>query len=284
MNTAKADELYTLKSLPSEMIHLGGENFAIVNFFLGHSRVHIRKYVTNEDGYLQPTKDGVSISPRVWWNFQRKLTSFTSAHSILVVDKDLFMSCERRDDETYYTFQRMFQRKNQQMQFVPECVCLTENQFHKLQEHFERINQKLQERLIRNTLQHYLTLEEKKHAAAEYEDFMHSEAFNHSEFDTALRKCLTYFISVTIDRLLYCFGCEAKYTSRGMHDCFTTSRADKWTQYFTEAFFNLDWNEIAADLFSKNKVTIAYIDLYDYFSSVDIREMMEIVEKMYIQP
>jgi hypothetical protein len=102
--------LYTMDSLPSTMFHLGEDNFVSIVYFLGQTRIHIRRYVTDEDGFLHPTKDGVSLSTKVWHSFQQKIASFQFAdQQLLVIEKDLCVSCEKKDDgESIFVFQRMF--------------------------------------------------------------------------------------------------------------------------------------------------------------------------------
>ena len=66
----------------SDLQHLG------VKQFLGHTRVHVRRYVVNEDNEYQPTKDGVSLSPKTWHSLCSELESIfrhKSAEKLIVI-------------------------------------------------------------------------------------------------------------------------------------------------------------------------------------------------------
>ena len=56
----------TMDSLPDNMIHLGNSQFLVVRSFQGQTRVHVRKFVEDEIKHLYPTKNGISLTPRVW--------------------------------------------------------------------------------------------------------------------------------------------------------------------------------------------------------------------------
>ena len=62
--------------MPTDLKHIGRDIFVGVNQFLGFTRVNIRRYVVNEDGEYQPTKDGVSLSPKIWHSLCGILTQF----------------------------------------------------------------------------------------------------------------------------------------------------------------------------------------------------------------
>ncbi|GBM60545.1 hypothetical protein AVEN_37856-1 [Araneus ventricosus] len=51
----------SLSSLPKNMVHLGDGLFVAVNTFQKETRVHIRVYSTDDNGFLHPTKEGVSL-------------------------------------------------------------------------------------------------------------------------------------------------------------------------------------------------------------------------------
>ncbi|GBO20280.1 hypothetical protein AVEN_148458-1 [Araneus ventricosus] len=55
----------SLSSLPKNMVHLGDGLFVAVNTFQKQTRVHIRVYKTDDNGFLHPTKVGVSLKPEV---------------------------------------------------------------------------------------------------------------------------------------------------------------------------------------------------------------------------
>lgn len=64
------ETLYTRESLPCNMFRLGGDIFGSVVFFLSHTRVHIRRFYTDQEGFLHPSKNGVSFPLQCGTNFR----------------------------------------------------------------------------------------------------------------------------------------------------------------------------------------------------------------------
>ncbi|KAG8173967.1 hypothetical protein JTE90_007378 [Oedothorax gibbosus] len=60
--SSRAESNMTLANLPQNMIHLGDSQFLVVRSFLGNTRVHIRKFIENDEKELIPTKNGVSLA------------------------------------------------------------------------------------------------------------------------------------------------------------------------------------------------------------------------------
>ncbi|GBM11137.1 hypothetical protein AVEN_243010-1 [Araneus ventricosus] len=58
------------------MVHLGDGFFPAVNTFQKETRVHIRVYSTDDNGFLHPTKEGVSLKPEVWSSVLSSLRTF----------------------------------------------------------------------------------------------------------------------------------------------------------------------------------------------------------------
>ncbi|GBL86961.1 hypothetical protein AVEN_27960-1 [Araneus ventricosus] len=56
----------TADSIPPNHYHLGVDNYAVVSDFGDVINVHIRKFRTDENGKIFPTKNAVSFSPFVW--------------------------------------------------------------------------------------------------------------------------------------------------------------------------------------------------------------------------
>ena len=78
---------YTTDSLLFKILFLWGGKFLSIAFFLSYTHVHLWRYGTDDEGFLHPTKDGVSLSPSVWHWFQQKCY-YLPGH-FLIVDKDM---------------------------------------------------------------------------------------------------------------------------------------------------------------------------------------------------
>lgn len=144
----------------SDMKHLGGNNFVCVNHFLGLTRDHIRRFVFN--GELQPTKDGVSLSPKTWHSLCGELKTISNHNSLekmFVIEKDLCIFKQIKDGVTTYVFQCLFQRKNFSMQFVPKFVVLNSLEFGKLYDNVSAITNRLKETLITYSVAYFVQQE-----------------------------------------------------------------------------------------------------------------------------
>ena len=67
----------SMDNLPDNVIPLGNSQFLVVRSFQGHTRIHIRKFF-EDNRQLHPTKDGVSLAPRVWVTLTEKLPKLLS--------------------------------------------------------------------------------------------------------------------------------------------------------------------------------------------------------------
>ena len=117
-----------MDNLPDNFIHLGGSEFLVVRSFVGHTRIHVRKFIENDNKLLVPTKDGVSLSPRVWIALTEKLPKLLSKRYferypndyVDVVERDLCIFKNTISDgvmeKTEIILQRMFQRKDKSFQ------------------------------------------------------------------------------------------------------------------------------------------------------------------------
>lgn len=78
------ETFYKRNLLTSDMLHLNGDHYvcSVIVFFLSHRRVHIRRYATDQEGFLHSSKNGVSLSPSV-------LHSFNFSDQFLIIDEDL---------------------------------------------------------------------------------------------------------------------------------------------------------------------------------------------------
>ncbi|GBL90640.1 hypothetical protein AVEN_219310-1 [Araneus ventricosus] len=103
----------SLSSLPKNMVHLGDGLFAAVNTFQKETRVHIRVYSTDENGFLHPTKEGVSLKPEVWSSVLSSLRTFpalTEPDAVTVLKKDVCISIRLQELSNALLVYRDFSR------------------------------------------------------------------------------------------------------------------------------------------------------------------------------
>lgn len=275
---------YTLDSLPTDMVHLGSENFVLVSGFIGQTRIHVRRHVCDEDGYYHPTKDGISLSPKVWLSFCGEVNEILNCklpEKVFVIDRDLCVCKQTKDDVQLFIFQRLFQKKNLSMQFVPECVVLRGPELGKLADKKNFITECVKSNLITYTLSFNLD-KEIKHSKLNLKTSDYSEGF--LQLIESLGQCLCVFITLKITELINCFGCRENYQANFMHDCTLLSREQKFEQYFDRALFLLNWNDLAKDILQKNlNIDYDYV-LYqqEFFDAIDADGLFKSIKKMYI--
>ena len=270
--------------IPTDLIHLGGDIFAGVNQFLGLTRVNIRRYVVNEDGEYQPTKDGVSLSPKIWHSLCGDLKSILrhkSPEKVFVIEKDLCISKQLKDGVTVFVLQRLFQRKNCSMQFVPEFVALRGPEFAKLFDSVSEITKQLKEGLITYSLAYFI---QKELDNPNVQLDTTENTSDYLEFSESLCKCLCVSITLKITELTKCFGCHDFFDEDFMHDCISTTRSEKWSAFFEQALYLIDMKDVASDVVKKNlNLDFNYVlGQLEYFDALDVEGFFKSVEKMYI--
>ncbi|GBO02703.1 hypothetical protein AVEN_177180-1 [Araneus ventricosus] len=101
---------FTVDSIPQHHYHLGEDNYAVVSDFGDVLNVHIRKFKTNENGRISPTKNAVSFSPYVWESLVAEMViSSLPFHlfqtgKVLIVRDTLFLSTEWIEDKPFISF------------------------------------------------------------------------------------------------------------------------------------------------------------------------------------
>ena len=268
----------------SDRKHLGGENFVSVNHFLGQTRVHIRRYVRDDDGELHPTKDGVSLTPIVWHFLcaeLRFICNDKSPEKMFVIKKDLCISKQLKDGANVYVFQRLFQRKNLSMQFIPEFVVLQGAELGKLYDSVSVITDCVKDSLVTYSLE-YCIAQELKNPSLGLNPVDKPDPF--LDLMDSLRKCLTVSLTLKIAELLKCFGCREFYDAKFMHDCYTISRSEKWSENFDQALFSIDMRDIAKDIVKKN-LTLDFdlvLGQQEFFDAIDVKKLFESIQQTYV--
>lgn len=267
-----------------DMKYLGGEKFLSVNHFLGQTRVHIRRYIVDSDGELQPTKDGVSLTPKVWQSLCREIKTILkhkSAEKTTVIETDLCISKQVKDNVELYVFQRLFRKKNNSLQFVPEHVVLNLPELEKIVDHMGDITDRVKDGLITYSLSYYM-YDELNNVNLQLNPLDNSDSF--LELLDSLSKCLAEAMTIKITELINCFGCRESYQASFMHDCCTKSRTEKWLEYADLALYSINLRDVASDIIQKNlNIDFKYVlGQAEFFDSLIIPKIWESVQKIYV--
>lgn len=255
---------------------LGDDFYVVVNSFKGFTRVHIRKYVPDNDGCLRPTKDGISVSPIVWNSLIKEFFKFRGSECLdnsIVVNRDLCVSAQSVNGEQVFVLQRLFQRKNLRFEFTPKHIVLNRSQFTKLVFDATAITNKVCETLIKGTLCGFI-YDEMNNSKIVFEELKYPFI---PDVTDSLVKCIATAVTLKISEL---YDSREK---RFMQD-FLMSRAEKFNEFFDQSLFQLDWHQIAKDFVEKNNncdISTA-IHQEEFFDGLDIIKLFNNIEKMYI--
>lgn len=282
--SSSGNAVYSLDSLPKDMVHLGGENFLKVTGFLGHTRVHIRRHACDDNGLYHPTKDGISLSPKVWHSFCREVNNILNhriSDKVFVIDRDLCVSKQMEDGIELFVFQRLFQRKNLSMQFVPEHVVLRGSEMAKLVDNKNFITECVKDALITYTLFFNITNELSK-PNWDFKPDENCDGF--LQLIESLGKCLCISITRKIVEIINCFGCRDHFQVDFMHDCMSNSRTEQFDEYFEQALFQINLKDVAKD-FVQNNLNVDFnfvLEQQEFFDAVDTKGLFKSIKKMYI--
>ncbi|GBN01328.1 hypothetical protein AVEN_24146-1 [Araneus ventricosus] len=117
-------ESFTSDSILPHHYHIGEETYAVVSDFGDVLNVHIRKFRTDENGTILPTKDAVSFSPFVRESLVTEMDNASlPSHTgkVVIVRDTLFLSTAWIEDKPFISFQRYVTKVN----FHDNFSCLT---------------------------------------------------------------------------------------------------------------------------------------------------------------
>lgn len=283
----KGELIYTLDTLPTWMMHLGDYNMVEVNCFSGYPRVDIRKYVPDEKEGLHPTKEGVSVSPDVWDSLLEELNSILNKDSkdMVIVKKDLCLSRQLVDGETLVSLQRLFQRRNHSLEFIPKWIVLKPKHVNKLDKCSEDISQIVKEAFIRLTMDSFVKKELENFSQSHCAEIEPDNPEGFSELFKVLVKCMKQCIATRIFELFQCDGCKEP-TPFNFHSCLNMSIEDKFADYFISALYTLDWKQLSHEFVKENVSNCHFQNLifsFDFFSNLDVNNLFKEIEDLYIQ-
>lgn len=283
--------IYTLETLPPWMFHIGDLTIASVSCFSGTTRIHIRKYVPDDFAGLHPTKEGISVSPEVWESLLQQLFSFSNHRDdkILIVKRDICLSRQSENNETLLCLQRLFQRKDYTLEFIPQRIVLNLGQLHKLDSCSDMIRTIWKEKLFTNSMRHFV---HKEIGDSYYNDTHHVDEMQDylerlRELMHGLTKCFKKHISAKISELSPCTACHGIYEFKPFsHTCEASSPEEKFINYFDKALYFLDWELLSKDFVSENISCPHFKRLVlslNFFELLDVKNLFADVKAMYIE-
>ncbi|GBM67573.1 hypothetical protein AVEN_73703-1 [Araneus ventricosus] len=143
-----------MDSLPSDLLHLGGDVFTYLNTFRKQTHVHIQHFSEDSSGVQHPTKNGVSLKLSVWSDLLRKLCHFrlTDSDAVLAIKKGVSVFNQTVDDNVCVVMQRLYQKKDLSYKLLPEKFVLRDVEFHKFCGSHERVLEIIKNKLLSYTL------------------------------------------------------------------------------------------------------------------------------------
>ncbi|GBN04877.1 hypothetical protein AVEN_124488-1 [Araneus ventricosus] len=145
--------VFTADSIPQHHYHLGEDNYAMVSDSGDVLNVHIRKFKTNKNGRIFPTKNGVSFSPYMW----ESLITIRDGKSANRQRHSL--STAWTENKPFISFQRYATKVNFSRQFLSSVCLLTETEWNQLQFIRIKINESSKSLLFSNFLRKKIPLE-----------------------------------------------------------------------------------------------------------------------------
>jgi hypothetical protein len=251
--------------------------------------VHIRKFIENDTKLLLPTKDGVSLTSRVWIALTEKLPKLLSKryfdrypdNYVEVVERDL---CIVKDTITSpvecieIMLQRLFQRRDKSFHFVPETVHLDEQQCYILLSSVLRVKDLVEISLLTVTLRHHVEKLVLKQASPEARAYvLHPYNVGLVETLDSLRKCFLEFISLKMNELAPCYGCDEV-------PCSCHSKEELLNVFFNSALFEIDYSELAQKFVSENMHYMYFVNLIltrDFFTNINVPSFLNDVKNMF---
>ena len=281
---------FTMDNLPDSVIHLGHSQFLVVRSFQGHTRVHIRKFVENEAKQLHPTKDGVSLTPRVWAAAVEKLPKLLSKryfdrypdNYVDVIERDLCIFKNTISDgpveRIEIMLQRMFQRRDRSFQFVPETVHLDEQQCYVLLSSCHRVKELIENSLLTVTLRHHVEKLVLEQASAEAQGYI-AQPYSKGLYETtdSLRKCFFECLSLQIKEMAPCYGCDEM-------PCTCHTAEELLNTYFETALYVLNYDELAQNFVGKNMHQEYFVNIIlckNFFLTIDVSSFLTHVKRQY---
>lgn len=292
-----ANEKMGVESSPQsdDMMHLGDNVFAFVNTFQKNTRVLIRRYKSDGNGILHPTRDGVSLEPDEWSslisslreNLSRKLVE--EPDFVFVVKKGVCVFNETVNGNICISVQKLFKSELEVYQLMSERVVLYESQIDKLCYVASCISRTVKEKLITYTLKkHILSEMEKKYpSVGGLSNFNKNTLYGVDELADSLRMCIFTELIRGMDVLSkkVCGDCKnGLIFHNGSHECESLTKSRKFDMFFDEVLYSVNWEVLAREFVALN-VNGPYFKwiVCDLFNVINGKNLFENFVEFYLR-
>ncbi|GBN29705.1 hypothetical protein AVEN_51379-1 [Araneus ventricosus] len=153
---------FTADSIPQHHYHLGEDIYAMVSDFGDALNVHIRKFRTNENSRIFPTKNGDSFSPYVWESLVTEMDNSSlpsETGKVVIIRNTLFLTTAWIENVPYVSLQEYVTKQGFSSQFLPSVCLLTETEWNQLQCIRKKISENCKSLMFNNFLKKKILLE-----------------------------------------------------------------------------------------------------------------------------
>ncbi|GBM92182.1 hypothetical protein AVEN_115631-1 [Araneus ventricosus] len=153
---------FTADSIPPNHYNLGMDNYAVISDFGDVINVQIRKFRTDENGRIFPTKNEISFSPFMWEtlsNGMHRLPLPSNLEQVIIIRNTLFLISAWIENAPCVSLQRYVTKKDFSRQFLPSVCLLTETEWYQLQCIRKKISESCKSLMFNNFLKKKILLE-----------------------------------------------------------------------------------------------------------------------------
>ncbi|GBL88055.1 hypothetical protein AVEN_133712-1 [Araneus ventricosus] len=271
---------FTADSIPQHHYYLGEDNYAVISDFGDVLNVHIRKFKTNENGRIFPTKNGVSFSPYVWESLVTEMDNSSlpsETGKVLIVRDTLFLSTAWIEDKPFISFQRYVTKVNFSRQFLPSVCLLTETEWDQLQFIRKKISDSCKSLMFGNFLKKIILLEVSSRSKRTNLQMNLSDI--EMVLSTSLTEILADNIRSRIDDVLVYKGCLENQANQLGHDCVTMNFESRHCLYGDLAILSIDIELLVKEFVDKMR----RIDLTEYLLASSYDEFIDSGKQYFLQ-
>ncbi|GBN87919.1 hypothetical protein AVEN_155586-1 [Araneus ventricosus] len=282
LSTFNNTDGFTVDSIPPHHYHLGENNYAVVSDFANVLNVHIRKFKTNENGRIFPTKNGVSFSPYVWESLVTEMDNSSlpsETGKVLIVRDTLFLTSAWIENVPYVSLQRYVTKQDFSRQFLPSVCLLTETEWNQLQCLRKKITESCKSLMFNNFLKKKILLEVSSRSPRTNLQMELSDV--EMVLSMSLTELLADNIKRRIEEVMVCNGCIENQANQPGHECVTMNFESRHSLYGDLAILSMDIEIVARNFIERNAQMLNYIN-ETFFNNLNMDLLVKNACDMYI--
>ncbi|GBM79808.1 hypothetical protein AVEN_268111-1 [Araneus ventricosus] len=272
---------FTVDSIPPHHYHLGENNYAVVSDFANVLNVHIRKFKTNENGRIFPTKNGVSFSPYVWESLVTEMDNSSlpsETGKVLIVRDTLFLTSAWIENVPHISLQRYVTKQDFSRQFLPSVCLLTETEWNQLQCLRKKISESCKSLMFNNFLKKKILLEVSSRSPRTNLQMELSDV--EMVLSMSLTELLANNIKRRIEEMMVCNGCIENQANQLGHECVTMNFECRHSLYGDLAILSMDIEIVARNFIERNAQMLNYIN-ETFFNNLNMDLLVKNTCDMY---